>query len=154
MTGPDLLIRTLAPADLAAMRGMLAMFGEAFAEPEAYAPGPSDDYLADLLGDRGFIAIAALLGGEVVGGPAAYVLRKFEQERSEIYIYDLAIAEAHRRRGMATALIAEVQRIATERGAWVIFVQTDYVDPPAVALYEKLGRREQVLHFDIDPAPR
>jgi len=136
------------------MRGMLAMFGEAFAEPETYAPGPSDDYLADLLGDRGFIAIAALLGGEVVGGLAAYVLRKFEQERSEIYIYDLAIAEAHRRRGMATALIAEVQRIATERGAWVIFVQADYVDPPAVALYEKLGRREQVLHFDIDPAPR
>jgi aminoglycoside 3-N-acetyltransferase I len=32
----------------------------------------------------------------------------------------------------------------------VIFVQADYVDAPAVALYEKLGRREEVLHFDIE----
>jgi aminoglycoside 3-N-acetyltransferase I len=29
-------------------------------------------------------------------------------------------------------------------------VQADYVDPPAIALYTKLGRREEVLHFDIE----
>jgi aminoglycoside 3-N-acetyltransferase I len=31
----------------------------------------------------------------------------------------------------------------------VIFVQADPVDAPAVALYTKLGVREDVLHFDI-----
>jgi aminoglycoside 3-N-acetyltransferase I len=31
----------------------------------------------------------------------------------------------------------------------VIYVQADHVDPPAVALYTKLGVREDVLHFDI-----
>lgn len=31
----------------------------------------------------------------------------------------------------------------------MIYVQADYVDPPAIALYEKLGVREEVLHFDI-----
>lgn len=36
-----------------------------------------------------------------------------------------------------------------ERGAWVIYVQADLVDEPAVALYTKLGVREDVLHFDI-----
>jgi aminoglycoside 3-N-acetyltransferase I len=46
-------------------------------------------------------------------------------------------------------LIAELQRIAAERGAWVIFVQADHDDDPAIALYSKLGRREDVLHFDI-----
>ena len=36
-------------------------------------------------------------GDEVVGGLAAYELRKFEQARSEFYLYDLAVSEAHRR---------------------------------------------------------
>jgi aminoglycoside 3-N-acetyltransferase I len=35
------------------------------------------------------------------------------------------------------------------RGAWAVFVQADYGDEPAIALYEKLGVREEVLHFDI-----
>jgi aminoglycoside 3-N-acetyltransferase I len=90
---------------------------------------------------------------EVVGGLAAYELRKFEQERSEIYIYDLAVAAAHRRRGIATALIARLTEHAVARGAYVVYVQADYVDPPAIALYSKLGQREEVLHFDI-PVPR
>jgi aminoglycoside 3-N-acetyltransferase I len=33
----------------------------------------------------------------------------------------------------------------------VIFVQADPGDAPAVALYSKLGAREDVLHFDIAP---
>ena len=90
-------------------------------------------------------------GGSFVGGLVAYVLDKLEQERSEIYIYDLAVAEARRRRGVATALIGRLQAIAAEIGAWVIFVQADYGDDPAIALYEKLGRREDVMHFDIPP---
>jgi aminoglycoside 3-N-acetyltransferase I len=74
---------------------------------------------------------------------------KFEQERSEIYIYDLAVASEHRRKGVATALITELKLVAAERGAWVIFVQADPPDDPAVALYTKLGTREDVFHFDI-----
>jgi aminoglycoside 3-N-acetyltransferase I len=35
------------------------------------------------------------------------------------------------------------------RGAYVIFVQADLGDEPAIALYAKLGIREEVLHFDI-----
>jgi len=40
--------------------------------------------------------------------------------------------------------------IVAARGAWVIFVQADHGDEPAIALYSKLGQREDVLHFDID----
>lgn len=37
----------------------------------------------------------------------------------------------------------DLQQIAAERGAWVIFVQADTSeeDEPAIALYESLGRR-------------
>ena len=84
-------------------------------------------------------------------GLAGYVLPKFEQARSEFYIYDLAVEESHRRRGVATALIGRLQRLARERDLYVIFVQADYGDDPAIALYTKLGAREEVLHFDIAP---
>jgi aminoglycoside 3-N-acetyltransferase I len=105
--------------------------------------------LTALLGKAHFIALVAVDGDDVVGGLAAYELEKFEQARSEIYIYDLAVQERHRRRGVATGLIRELQRIARERGAYVIFVQADPGNEPAIRLYESLGDREDVHHFDI-----
>ncbi|MBF4499661.1 GNAT family N-acetyltransferase, partial [Vibrio vulnificus] len=78
-----------------------------------------------LLGGGGFIALAAVQDDAVIGGLAAYILQKFEQERSEVYIYDLAVAANHRRKGIATALINELKGVARVRGAYVIFVQAD-----------------------------
>ena len=136
--------------DLTIFKDLLAVFGEAFGEPDTYgARVPSDAYLRDLLGMPHFFALAALAGDEVVGGLCAYELQKFEQERSEIYIYDLAVLEGHRRKGVATGLIRELQRTARERGAYIIFVQADPPDEPAIRLYTSLGTREDVLHFDI-----
>lgn len=147
---PDL--RTLAPGDVPLMRAMLAMFSDAFEDPHNYASAPpSSEYLQGLLASPTFIAIAALDGTAVVGGIAAYELPKFEQARSEIYIYDLAVAATHRRRGIATAMIERLKGIAVARGAWVIYVQADLGDEPAIALYTKVGSREDVLHFDIAP---
>lgn len=144
------IIRLLSPEDLALMESMMTVFGKAFDDRETYTSArPSKNYLARLLASDRFIALAALKNNAVVGGIAAYELQKFEQERSEIYIYDLAVAEEHRREGIATALIQELKRIAVDRGAYVIYVQADLGDDPAIALYKKLGVREEVLHFDI-----
>lgn len=145
-------IHQLAPEDVELMNALLATFGEAFNDMSTYtANRPGADYLQRLLGGDSFIALAALIGDEVVGGIAAYELKKFEQERSEIYIYDLAVLSAHRRQGIATALIEELNAIAAARGAYVMFVQADtgVEDEAAIALYSKLGTREQVLHFDL-----
>lgn len=134
------------------MRSMLAMFGEAFDERDTYTGAqPDDAYLRQLLSSESFVAIAAMSETHVVGGLAAYVLPKFEQARSELYIYDLAVEEACRRQGVATALIEELKRLASERGLYVIYVQADHGDDAAIALYSKLGVREDVLHFDIAP---
>ena len=146
-------IKHLTPADVALLRELNAVFGAAFNAPESYAANrPNTEYLQDLLAKQHVIGLVAMAGKAVVGGLVAYELPKFEQARSEIYIYDLAVAESHRRRGVATALIRHLQEIASQRGAWVIFVQADYGDDPASALYTKLGVREDVLHFDI-PVP-
>ena len=39
--------------------------------------------------------------------------------------------------------------MAARRRAYVIFVQADPGDMPAIRLYESLGVREDVHHFDI-----
>ncbi len=142
--------KQLAAADLPLCRALLAMFGEAFGEPDTYGGRPPPDaYLARLLGKPHVLALVALDGATVVGGLVAYELEKLEQARSEIYIYDLAVAEPHRRQGIATGLIRALGTVAKERGAWVMFVQADRTDPPAIRLYESLGTREDVHHFDI-----
>jgi aminoglycoside 3-N-acetyltransferase I len=147
----SVVVRRLTSDDLDPMAGLLTVFGDAFDEPATYGDHrPDAGYLRKLLDGDSFIAVAALVGDQVVGGLAAYELKKFEQARSEIYVYDLAVAESHRRQGIATALIAELQAIGAARGAWVIFVQADHGDDPAIALYTKLGEREDVLHFDIE----
>jgi aminoglycoside 3-N-acetyltransferase I len=143
-------IRQIGPDYIALMEALLTTFGEAFGETGTYSGNrPSAEYLRRLLAGESFIALAAVKAGKVVGGLAAYELKKFEQARSEIYIYDLAVAERHRREGIAAALIHELKKIAKSRGAYVIFVQADIGDEPAIALYTKLGAREDVLHFDI-----
>lgn len=143
-------INQLNPGDTVLMHELLTVFGKAFHEVETYGaarPGPA--YMERLLGSDTFIALVARMGDEIVGGLAAYVLHKFEQERSEIYIYDLAVGKAHRRQGIATALIEQLQGIAAQHGAYVVYVQADHGDTPAIELYTKLGKREDVLHFDI-----
>jgi aminoglycoside 3-N-acetyltransferase I len=147
-------IRRIAHDDIALLDALLTTFGEAFDDVATYGKArPSDAYLERLLARDDFMALVAMQDAEVVGGLTAYELRKYEQERSEIYIYDLAVAAPHRRRGIATALIAALKGIAARRRAYVVFVQADLGDVPAIALYTKLGTREDVLHFDIAVAP-
>lgn len=142
--------KQLGPRDAGLMKKLLKVFGEAFQDIDAYQKSvPSDDYLQSLLAKPHFIAIAAVDGSDVVGGLAAYVLEKFEQDRREIYIYDLAVLENHRRKGVATGLINTLKHIARQRKAYVIFVQADPGDTPAIKLYESLGTKEDVHHFDI-----
>jgi aminoglycoside 3-N-acetyltransferase I len=150
--GEAIALQVLGAEDLPLLRAVNALFGRAFEDEASYTGRPPDDaYLRRLLGNEGFVAIAALAGPQVVGALAGYVLPKFEQARSELYLYDLAVDRAWRRRGVAARLIEHLQAVAAQRGIGVIFVQADLGDEPAIALYAKLGRREEVLHFDILP---
>ena len=107
------------PADTAVLYGLLDVFAEAFEDPQTYSTARPDEQW-----------LARLLGSDTF-----IALAVLQEER--------VVA------GLATALIAELQTIAAECGAWVVYVQADYEDAPAVALYSGLGRREEVLHFDL-----
>jgi aminoglycoside 3-N-acetyltransferase I len=141
----------LGPADTTLLRKLNALFGEAFHDRETYdGVPPTNAYLQGLLAKGQVIALVAIEREKLIGGLVAYEFDKFERMRREIYIYDLAVNAAYRRRGVATALIEHLREIAAQRRAWVIYVQADYGDESAIALYEKLGIREDVIHFDIN----
>lgn len=145
--------RRLQPGDIAPLRALLNVFRVAFGEPDSERRHePDDAYINTLLGDATCVVLVACNDhDEVVGGLVAYELRKFEQARSELYLYDLAVDENYRRQGIATELIERLGWIGAAAGAYVIFVQADTVDAPAVALYTKLcaSVEADVVHFDI-----
>src|SRR5690554_4844723 len=70
-------IHRLTPDDVGLMHALLSTFGEAFADRATYVENRSGtDYLKRLLGGDTFIALAAMKGDELVGGIAAYELKK------------------------------------------------------------------------------
>lgn len=77
----------LGTTDVALIKQMLKMLGEAFGEMATYQDAvPDDAYLASLLAKPHFIALAATEGGEAVGGLAAYVLDKFERAQGDAHL--------------------------------------------------------------------
>lgn len=62
-----------------------------------------------LLAKEHVVARAALAGEAILGGLVAYELDKFERAPRQLSIYDLGVNAAHRRQGLATALIEYVR---------------------------------------------
>ncbi|MGV1761708.1 AAC(3)-I family aminoglycoside N-acetyltransferase [Rhizobium sp. A22-96] len=145
-----IIIQRLSTGDAVKLQRLNELFGDAFHDPESYTSRPpSSEYLSRLLTKDHVIVLVSLDGDDVTGGLVAYELEKFEQERNELYIYDIAVAESRRRCGIATLLINQLVDIGAARKAHVVYVKADYGDEPAIALYSGLGDRAEVLHFDI-----
>ena len=54
-------------------------------------------------------------------------------------LHGLVVAEPHRRRGLATAVVAELLEWGAERGARTAWLHVETDNAPALALYERLG---------------
>lgn len=139
--------------DLEAFKRLIALMGDVFEEPETYHGAvPDDRWLALFLGNAEKIVVVASHGDEIVGGLVGYILDKFERRRREAYVYDLAVAPAHQRRGLGTRLMREALRQAQTQGCYHLFVQADGDDPDAIAFYETLRPHEaqDARHFGFD----
>ncbi|MDZ5782343.1 GNAT family N-acetyltransferase [Marinococcus luteus] len=132
------------------MRKLNELYGEAFEEKERYTEKkPSDAYLLTQLSNDRVIVCTAVYGERLVAGLTAYVMNKMEEETCEIYTYDLAVDARFRRQKIATNLLIFFMKEAENLNASAVFIQADKEDAPAVALYESMGAREEVYHFDI-----
>lgn len=144
--------KQLSISDLALLRDLINLFGEVFENSETYQGSiPHEKYLQDFLSSSNHIILTAQEeAGNVVGGLVAYELEKFEQERKEIYVYDLAVSKQNQRKGVASSLFAQLKLIAKEKGAYVIFVHADKSDTSAVSFYRSLADEEiETYNFDV-----
>jgi aminoglycoside 3-N-acetyltransferase I len=132
------------------MRLLNTLFADVFEDAQSYSEQPpSDEYLRAFLSDKAHIVLVTEQDGQVIGGLVAYHLTKFERERSEVYVYDLAVSNDHQRQGIGKALMAKIREIARELGAYVVFVQADEGDD-AVEFYRALNPSEDSATRNFD----
>jgi aminoglycoside 3-N-acetyltransferase I len=99
-----------------------------------------------LLADDRTIFVAAFDRDEPVGFAFGYLLPRRHGEPSMLFVYELDVAEAYRRRGIATRLLEE---LFAQAGGVEAFVLTDDDNVAANATYAKFGgQRRQVVMWD------
>jgi ribosomal protein S18 acetylase RimI-like enzyme len=123
--GADIAIRRLAPGDEAVVREL------------ATYDGPGDP--EGLLADPRTLLLVAFDRERPVGFVLAHELPRRHGDRSKLFVYEVDVAETHRRRGIASALLERLAELARERGIRVGFVLTEPDNVAANALYRSAG---------------
>lgn len=80
----------------------------------------------------------------VDGAPAGFVSgvdMSHPDKGTEMFLYELGVDEAFRRRGIATALIEALADRARDRGCYGMWVLTDEDNESAMAAYQRAGAR-------------
>lgn len=130
-------IKHLTATDLPLAKALLRRWAEDDGKPNARLP--ADRYLEQLLSRPDFHVFVALDGERVIGGASAYELPMFGREITELFLYEIGVEEAYRRRGVAANLVEAIKELCAEKGLPVMFVATEAENRPAKALYEKTG---------------
>ena len=142
---PDIKIRSLqsSPDTCARLSEMLV---------EAVANGGSVSFMhplplqeakafwRDSLGsaDRGERIVLGAFDGEELIGTVTLLLKLSQNQPHRAEIAKMLTRLSHRRRGVATALLREVERAAIEHGRWLLVLDTAE-DEGAAGLYERVG---------------
>ena len=113
---------------------------------ERFGKGRADTRILD---ERGVHVLAAIEDGEVAGFAYCHVLPRLDGTEN-VFLYELAVDEPFRGRGIGRALVEEALRLAGRRR---LFVLADEDNSPARALYRAVGGVEEPqLIFRFDPA--
>jgi ribosomal protein S18 acetylase RimI-like enzyme len=103
-----------------------------------------------LLHDPRTVFLVAFEDDAPAGFVLAYELPRRHGFNVTLCIYEVEVGEAFRRRGVATGLFDELERIARERGIEEGFVLTDADNTAAMGLYESIGGlRSDVVEWDF-----
>ncbi len=138
----------LGPHDSSQARVLISLFDQVFEEPAR--PLLSEEALLARLADDRVWVLIAMDHNKVVGGLVGYELPKFETQRSELYLYDLAVASAYQGRGIGRGLIDALIAQVKSTDIWAVFVQADLGDEVPNALYQSYGyEQEKVHHYDL-----
>jgi GNAT superfamily N-acetyltransferase len=106
----------------------------------------------ELLDDERTIFLVAFEDGEPIGFVLAHHLPRRHDPPAKLLVYEVDVAQAHQRRGVGKALLAELARIARERGIRHGWVLTDDDNEAGMALFRSAGGREprEVIEWEFD----
>ncbi len=128
-------IRTLGPGD----------------GPAIVAAGHLFDAPPDLATSERFLVTPGhhLLVAYVDGAPAGFVSGvelTHPDKGTEMFLYELAVDEPFRRRGIGKALVEALLEIARDRGCYDLWVMTDHDNDAALATYRTTGTTDESSH--------
>lgn len=81
--------------------------------PDGY-PTPAAEYLVRFLARPDNVLIVSVMDGGPVGFLLAYLLDRVDRDQQMMFLYEIAVAESHRRRGIGTQMISELARPTCE----------------------------------------
>ncbi|MGW1051679.1 GNAT family N-acetyltransferase [Streptomyces sp. NPDC002521] len=108
-----------------------------------------------------FLAAAGhhLLLAYADGGPVGFVSgveTVHPDKGTEMFLYELAVSEPYRRRGIGRALVERLAALARERGCYGMWVGVDTGNDAALAAYRSAGGKDDgtctVLAWDFASA--
>jgi hypothetical protein len=103
--------------------------------------------------DRGERIVLGAFDGENLIGTVTLLLDLPPNQPHRAEIAKMMTRVSHRRRGVATALMRDAERLAIERGRWLLVLDTA-VDDGASGLYEGLGFKLTGIIPDYALKPR
>jgi GNAT superfamily N-acetyltransferase len=136
-----LTLRPAASGDVPQILSFIREMAEYEREPAA-AVATEGDLLRDGFGERPYFRVVM---AEWDGEPAGFALYFFNystwQGRPGLYLEDLFVRPAHRRKGIGRALLVHLARIAVEANCGRLVWQVLDWNTPSIAFYETLGAK-------------
>jgi len=131
-------IRTLGPADAAAVVAASDLFD-----------GPATERIAQrFLDSEGHHLLVAYEDGKPVGFVSG-VEMTHPDKGTEMFLYELGVAEAYRRRGIGTALVMTLRQTAIDNGCYGMWVLTDVDNVAALSTYAGTRASERSTHVMV-----
>ena len=139
MNATGLRVRTATPADvddIFRLIGALASYEHLSAD----VTGTPERLREHLFGLRPYVeALVAELDARTIGFALFFHAYSTFRTAPVLYLEDLFVEPAHRRRGVGTALLARVAGLAVERGCARLEWEVLEWNAPAIAFYERQG---------------
>jgi ribosomal-protein-alanine N-acetyltransferase len=93
--------------------------------------------------------------GDVPVGMVTGVETTHPDKGTEMFLYELSVAESHQGRGIGRALVTALANLAKDHGCYGMFVFTDEDNDAALGTYRSAGATQEsnhvMLSWDFDP---
>ena len=114
--------------------------------PEPLAEVFDDTFSPERLAERaavdGHLLVVAVDGDRTVGQVAG-IIQHLAHKAPELHLENVGVAESHRRRGIAAAMVAEALAWGRELGCDEAWVATEVDNDAANELYRSLGSQDE-----------